>query len=61
MKCIASHLPALKVVGIMEIMEAGITHLEGLTQLKSLNLGLTAVTDAGITHLTELLSLNLID
>ena len=43
------------------ITNARIAHLEGLTQLNSLNRRLTAVTDAGITHLTELLSLNLKD
>ena len=45
-----------------ELSDAGLQHLEGLTQLRGLSLGDTEVSDAGLEHLkglAQLQSLNL--
>ncbi len=47
-------LQVLWILSSMKITDAGLVHLEGLTNLQELNLGCTAVTDAGLNHLKEL-------
>ena len=44
-----------------KVTDAGLVHLEGLTQLQTLNLGATSITDAGLAHLEGLTQLHELD
>ncbi|MCY2995297.1 MAG: hypothetical protein NTY19_46660 [Planctomycetota bacterium] len=44
-----------------KVTDAGLIHLEGLTQLQTLNLGSTSITDAGLAHLKGLTKLQELD
>ncbi|HMF16024.1 MAG TPA: hypothetical protein VKE98_02405 [Gemmataceae bacterium] len=43
--------------GVKQVIDAGLRYLEGLTNLKSLNIEATQVSDDGLEHLKELANL----
>ena len=51
----------LVTVGNSEMSDAGLEHLEGLTQLQRLDLGGSKITDAGLQHLKGLLQVKSLD
>ena len=49
-------------IGLCEnVADAGLAHLNGLTELRELNLRSTKVTDAGLVHLRALTGLRKLD
>lgn len=50
-----------KLIRSTKVIDAGLEHLKGLTQLQMLTLDGTQVTDAGLEHLKGLVQLQMLD
>ena len=60
LECI-ERLTSLQELEIVQVTDAGLEHLKGLTSLQMLSLGDTQITDAGLEHLEGLTNLQYLD